>query len=247
MFDVYLSFLNYSCRHFFSDTGSNADPEKQWDKMEEEAGKAEAVIKADNSADTEAEKQWEKAEADMASQIQLETKEKQRLNPKRHILHKFGFVVSIMATLAAFLMGLSQILGMIFADVGVIQIVLRVYVVLFCVVVVMVELELTKFARESYILHNWWTRGLIYAFLGVIGLEEVETQVIKDIEFRGVNPAALYVKVVAWVMVFVGCFYFLLGAFCIQSRYEQQREDFAERKARAVLEASGGDEVPEQP
>lgn len=206
-------------------TIEDLEAEAQWDKAEEEMGSPK----------------WEEEEEPQTTKTETKAKADSRKNkekdmtPKRHLIHKCGYAVSLLVTFAAFCMAVAQIVSIIFADVGVVQIVLRLYVILACSLVILTELELTKFARESYILHQWITRGLLYNFIGVIGLEELETSEIVS-NIGGVNPAQIYIKIISWVMVVVGCFYFLMGVFCIQSRYENQRTDYAERVAKSVLD-----------
>ena len=156
------------------------------------------------------------------------------LHPKRRFLHHVFIVVSIIAGLSAFNMALGQFIGIAFGAVGPVQYVLRVYVILLCALVVLNELEWTKLTRESTILHWWVTRGMAYAFIGVLGLEENSvTPADRNENVNGRETALGYIKVVAWLMVGCGTLYFCMGVLCLQLVCNRMREDYQRRLARA--------------
>jgi hypothetical protein len=139
-------------------------------------------------------------------------------------------ILSIMTCTAAVLMLVGQIMGLfIFRSYGPIQYVLHFYVFLLCIMVVLVECEWTPIGRQSFVFSFWLTRGLTYAFIGVLGLEENDTA-------DWTNPSDVienFVKIVAWLMIGVGTIYSLLGLCCIQIIYTKERKDFAGRCTRA--------------
>lgn len=142
-------------------------------------------------------------------------------------MHKFFNFISLVVILAAINMAVGQFVGMKFETVGPIQYVLRIYVIVLCLLVILVELEWTRFARESFILRMWITRGLFYAFIGILGLEENDTSTKKGSSHTSISLN--YIKAVAWVMVVCGTLYFLMGAFCLQIYYNRMRKDYEER------------------
>jgi hypothetical protein len=127
-------------------------------------------------------------------------------------------------------MSVGQVIGLfIFRSFGPIQYVLHFYVLLLCIVVVLVECEWTRIGRDSFIFSYWVTRGMTYAFIGVLGLEENNTA-------DWTNPSDVienFVKVVAWLMIGCGGIYLLMGLVCLQLYYNRLRKDYEERLLRA--------------
>ena len=90
------------------------------------------------------------------------------------------------------------------------------YVIALCVIVILNELEYTKFISDSAIFQVWITRGLFYAFIGVIAMEGTES------EDPGKNASSIwrdtafqFIDVVAYVMVAFGILYYAMGCMCI--------------------------------
>lgn len=176
---------------------------------------------------------WNQAEEELRQQQlreQMAEEIHEQQYPSRRLLHKMIVVLSIVTCIAAALMLVGQIMGLfIFRSYGPIQYVLHFYVFLLCIMVVLVECEWTPIGRQSFVFSYWLTRGLSYAFIGVLGLEENDTA-------DWTNPSDLienFVKIVAWFMIGMGATYFILGLFCIQVIYTKERKDYTDRCARA--------------
>ena len=128
-------------------------------------------------SDRQAEANWAVAENVITSN-QVKEKKRQELNeaihPSRKPLHKFFLLISFITSCAALAMLIGQIVGLVFqSNNGPVEYVLRFYTIVLCIVCIMVEYEWTVFGRESKILHFWITRGLYYAFIGVLGLDQI--------------------------------------------------------------------------
>jgi hypothetical protein len=124
---------------------------------------------------------------------------------------------------------------------GVIQYILRCYVIFFCLLAVLVELEGTKIVQDSSILKYWVTRGIFYAFIGVLGLEQNESYALRAASAAATTtssmPSAMslkFIQIVAWLMVSVGILYFVMGVLCLQLVYKRVRQSYKERLQRAV-------------
>jgi len=191
---------------------------------------------SDGWTDEEAEASWLQKEKDIKteeSRNELQGELHAELNPRRHCLHQFFVVIKAIAILAAFNMGLGQIIGIAYEFVEPIQYVLRVYVVVLCIMVIFNEMEWTVLTRDSALLRIWISRGLIYMFIGVLGLEENDVSPRRDGMSQHWQKAALnYIKVVAWCIVAIGILYTLMGLFCLQIVYNRLREDYKDRIAR---------------
>jgi hypothetical protein len=180
---------------------------------------------------------WSKKEQDTALQErneELRAQYEEEVHPSRRWLHKFFVLVSTVSGIAAFSMCLGQLIGIAFQQVGPIQYVLRVYVIILCLLVILNELEWTKYTRESKIMRIWITRGMFYSFIGVLGLEENDTSSIKNTNEQGYNFSLQFVKAVAWVMVSCGALYFFMGMFCMQIVYNSMRADYEQRLSRGA-------------
>lgn len=130
-------------------------------------------------------------------------------------------------------MAVGQFLGIYFQSVGPIQYVLRIYVIILCLLVMANELEWTIFTRDSMILKHWITRGLFYAFIGVLGLEENDTTSSRHADTHGYIISLQFIKAVAWIMIGCGTLYFGMGMLCLHYYYNRLRDDYQERVERA--------------
>jgi hypothetical protein len=167
---------------------------------------------------------------DSDKQNELQEQLYNEIHPRRKPLHAFFILVSIVTALSALNMGIGQFLGIAFADIGPVQYVMRIYVILLCVLAIANESEWTSFTRDSVIL-NWWpTRGAFYGFIGVLGLEENDVDVY---DAKGRSAALGYIKVVAWLMIGCGVLYFVLGVACMQFLLNRMRDDYKQRLERA--------------
>jgi len=65
---------------------------------------------------------------------------------------------------------------------GVLAIALKVYISLFCAVFVLVETDLpVPFVRDSTLLQQFFSRGFLYSFLGLICVEEAYSERVREI------------------------------------------------------------------
>mmetsp|Transcript_12559 Transcript_12559/g.24108 ORF Transcript_12559/g.24108 Transcript_12559/m.24108 type:complete len:216 (-) Transcript_12559:89-736(-) len=161
--------------------------------------------------------------------------EEQR-NPSRKCMHRFFNMIALMTGVCGFLMGLGQIIGMTYEDLDMISYVLRAYILVLCGLVALIEAEWTSFIINSSILRVWVTRGLFYAFIGVIGIQQNENVIDRDHNQRILNksPSLQFIRVMAWIMVGCGILYFGMGVACLQIYYNRLRKDYEERCGRAV-------------
>lgn len=187
-------------------------------------------------ANRKVEEEWSKAEQDIATrqrEDQLHEQLQEEQYPTRRPIHRFFVFISVITGCSAFFMGVGQLIGIMFQMAGPIQYVLRLYVTVLCLLVILVELEWTKFARDSMIFNVWITRGICICFIGVLGLEENDTSASKNSDHPGFSATETYVKAVAWLMIACGALYFAMGICCLQLVYKRVRNDYQERLARA--------------
>jgi len=184
-------------------------------------------------------KDWQKEEAPAKSFKNEKQGENElvevELDPRRRCLHKLFILFSVVSVLAALNMAVGQCLGIALKGVALgrvppAEVFLRIYVVCGCVLVFMTEVEWTTFTRESKILMNWVTRGLFYAFIGVIGLEEdfVNPAEDPDLTVRK-KEIYIFIQTVAYMMIGCGLLYSVMGMLCLQILCNRYRRDYKKR------------------
>ena len=174
------------------------------------------------------EKELQRAAAQAA--LQAET------NPSRTALHQCFRLLRFITACSALLMGTGQVVGLVTtekSDIDVLSCVVRAYCCAFCSLVICNEAEYTSMIRNSKILRYWVTRGLLYAFIGCIGLIQNDHATELEPYLHDDTPSLKFIKVVAWLMVAVGATYTILGAFCLKLIDNRVRQDYQERKQRA--------------
>eukprot|EP00978_Attheya_sp_CCMP212_P000422 scaffold867_cov50-Attheya_sp.AAC.1 len=149
-------------------------------------------------------------------------------SPRSWVRMVFVFI-SVFAIFIALAAGIGQFLSLFYQEInGAIHYVLRVYVVSFSALVVVNELEWFAFTRESRVLHNWVSRGLLYSFVGVIALQE--NQVTPQDDNPAVDGAMYYVAAADWAILGMGMVYFAMGIIGLQRIDEKHREDYKNKK-----------------
>eukprot|EP00538_Stauroneis_constricta_P006908 CAMPEP_0119551090 /NCGR_PEP_ID=MMETSP1352-20130426/4454_1 /TAXON_ID=265584 /ORGANISM="Stauroneis constricta, Strain CCMP1120" /LENGTH=218 /DNA_ID=CAMNT_0007597099 /DNA_START=162 /DNA_END=818 /DNA_ORIENTATION=+ len=196
-----------------------------------------------NTWEDHAEHNEERSRQDQARQ-QFE----EEINPQRKCLHQCFVLVNAITVTTALLMIIAQVLGMYFKELSLVDYVVRFYMIGLCMTVVLNELEWTSMVKDSQLLQNWITRGLVYAFIGILGIEQFQASP----EFRGhsndeddgdddsetgnpFNAAALrFIWIISNVMVGVGCLYVVMGVCCMQIISRRLRTDYDERLVHAT-------------
>ena len=149
----------------------------------------------------------------------------EELNPKRSCLHAFFNFISLIVIIAAINMGVGQALGIFLQNLNFVEYALRMYVIIICGVIVLNELQWCTCIISNSLLTNWIPRGIIYTFIGVIGMEEF---VVKD-ESLLTTTQKIYIQTVSWGMISSGLLYAVLGLFCIQHFHKNAIEDYDRR------------------
>lgn len=133
-------------------------------------------------------------------------------------------------------------MGIVLQEASWVQYALRGFVILFCVLVILVEVE--WIGRESVFLHYWMFRGIAYVFVGLLGMGENERLNSEDQSIQGYEAMTEVVEAIAWNMSGCGLLYVIMGILCLQTVLTVLREDYQNRKARAETDGSdsGDDE-----
>lgn len=167
---------------------------------------------------------------------QLAAARNEELHPSRRLTQKLLIGYRLVTGVAALNMAAGQVLGIVFQpSTGPVQYVLRFYVVMLCVLVVLNELEYFTLTVESRILHNWITRGALYAFIGLLGLDENDTANYAT----SVDAGTAYLRAVAWIMIGIGALYASMGICCLQVVHDRARADYERRVELAKILRDG--------
>jgi hypothetical protein len=177
--------------------------EEEWEKAAKESEQAAVTEKKRKEAEKKhtTEKEETKKETTSEADDDADADAHEEMHPHRRKIHKLFFFISVVAMVAALSMATGQIVGLVFQKLGPVQWVLRGYVIALCFLVLFTELEMTKLARENIILHNWICRGLLYSFIGVLGLEGNDTSVFKDDPPLGAGSAKFFMHAVSWIIL----------------------------------------------
>lgn len=152
-----------------------------------------------------------------------------RYKPARRSLHNVFIIISVLTSICALWMIGVQVMGFVVYENGPVDYVLRSYIIVFSILVIFVELEWPKFAREASLLHYWIPRGLIYVFIGVLGLQENDS-VVKE-GYTTYATMLEVAKVGAWNMIGCGILYFCMGVLCLQLVLKRLRKSYQEKLA----------------
>lgn len=168
----------------------------------------------------------------------------------RSCLHKIFLMVNILAGLTGVNNIMAQIVALRFDGNKPVDVVMRLYMIGFCVLVVLIEMERTPIVRESFVLSNWFCRGIFYTFLGALAQDLFD--VGYDNRYRSYynnryssygssnyngysgprmptteDYAEWYVWLNGAVMFLVGCVYMIMGALCLQQKLQQLRQEYS--------------------
>ena len=179
------------------------------------------------------------------------------LKVKRTGTHNFSIVLNLVTCGAALNIALAQVLGMVMHRVSWLEMVVRVYEILFSILVVLNEMQWTELVKESRILSSYTFRGILYTFIGILGV------LMNDIGQNGYNQSQsnsygsysnnnitiylptqeqaleLYIRVVSWSMVGFGVVYIIMGVLRVQQKVDRHKEEYHLRLAHAGQETNG--------
>lgn len=147
------------------------------------------------------------------------------------------YFVSCVAVVASLCLLATQIIPIIIAypDVDFLRFALRVYVAFFCIVFLLVEVQAPlAFLENNKTFQNYISRGLLYSFNGLIGLEQAYSLRIEDVVKHAnsklhIGWTPLFMQISSWTMVVIGYTYILMGLFCMQLLRDKLQANYQER------------------
>ena len=126
-------------------------------------------------------------------------------------------------------MSISQIILLSKKHLPFLQFSLRLYILIFCLVFMLVEMDWPPQIMRNLPTNNWLMRGWIYSFLGLVGMEEAFAVLVSDSStsnILGSDLISIFVQLSSWGMVVIGVLYFVLGLLFMRSLKEKVRKDY---------------------
>mmetsp|Transcript_4552 Transcript_4552/g.6917 ORF Transcript_4552/g.6917 Transcript_4552/m.6917 type:complete len:270 (+) Transcript_4552:173-982(+) len=172
---------------------------------------------------------------DQAEENQVAVKRYGILEYLRDYLRLFAVIGSVL------IIGTQTLAIMLVSETNVLQLVLRVYILLFCFGFVLTELELPLLWMKVHtVLEDWRVRGAMYSFIGVVGAEETysgrrsvgfDGPVFQDNELG--KMVAFAAKGSSYVLIGAGAVYFVFGLLCIQHVFRKQQAPPPRKRTKA--------------
>mmetsp|Transcript_26874 Transcript_26874/g.77480 ORF Transcript_26874/g.77480 Transcript_26874/m.77480 type:complete len:231 (-) Transcript_26874:1303-1995(-) len=149
---------------------------------------------------------------------------------KRSCVHRFFRFVKFLTVVSSLMLFVGQCVAIFYGPASRVQIVLKLYIMAFCILIIMNEMEWTRLATESKLLVNWMGRGFSYSFVGLVSVEENDVMVkFINISLAG-KTQLMFIETVGYMMVGVGVIYFTLGLSCCKSVSDRARLDYTKRR-----------------
>ena len=205
--------------------------EKQADKEEEDIESKSGINKEEQDVVFPGERESLKY-GDGSKIEDLPASEKDKiLNPKKNLIHRAFDVYRFLASFAAFNMSIGAFLMLCYFQHTKIEYTILAFLSAICVFIVISEVVDDSLNNTfcgcggggPLIYPNWIARGILYIFLGVIGISQWETA--EDHEKMLVG----YIYAVSWMMIIAGVVYTLSGIFCCQRLKEGVVSDYRKR------------------
>lgn len=178
--------------------------------------------------------------------------------------HKLFVMFSVIAGLTGVNNIFSQILALTYPGNLQSDVLLRIYMIGFFILVVVNETERVSALRSSIVINNWVCRGLLYTFLGVLGQDLYDVGYDNRYRRNGYNQSSTsgyrsgdyngyygprmpssedfaewYIWLTSFLMFMVGAIYLIMGALCLQSKLQKLREQYQQSQFAVAANREG--------
>jgi len=194
---------------------------------------------------------WHREEGNEKTLLITKIGEKERIkllkSPSKHWLLVFFHAFEFLSLIPLLCLLAIQVFPIIFVpikELGFLQTIIKVYVSIFVLALIMVELRVPIPAlRENYLLQTFFTRGFFHTFVGILGLEE---QYLNTKDHLVENAFAQFEMdwfplarmITCWSVFGIGCLYMIFGTLCLQllrnKLYEKYKKKVAEYEGAAL-------------
>lgn len=156
--------------------------------------------------------------------------------PHKPMALQFFHSIEFVAIVASLRLAGTQLVPLVVMpihDLTLINIILRIYITLFCIGVCLIELERPRIILPSPLLQHYLTRGLLYTFLALVAMNDANVSGIQDMQkhekqLEYVPWTAVFTEMVAWPLFLVGHAYMLMGLCCMNSYRERLSRTYQE-------------------
>ena len=152
---------------------------------------------------------------------------------QRTFSHKLFRLLKFITALLAVLLLIAQVISLVYLPFDGVELILKIFLSSFCVMIILNELEWWGLLRSSPLLWNWIPRGYLYAFIGVVSVEENNLKpssgALNTLPFD--YTAALFIETTSWMMFVIGILYIALGLCCCQVYESKVRDNYKNRVA----------------
>lgn len=166
-----------------------------------------------------------------AAAYRVALRDKPHIPPQNPCLWCFHLLEGI-TVVSSLCLVISQILPLFMfslGQIGVLNLALKVYISLFCIMCMANEVEVPILKRFG-LLQTYPGRGFFYSFMGLICVEEAYSERVKDmvahqLDTFHVGWAAIFMQITSWLMLAVGVLYMLLGLCCMKRVKDRMNEN----------------------
>lgn len=119
----------------------------------------------------------------------------------------------------------------------IIQHILRVYVLVFCTMFLLAELQFDQFLKLVPPMKNWIYRGFLYSFVGIIGIEESYAALAEEYPRKPSfqeEMVSLFLRITSYAMFAVGLLYIAMGLLCLKGVWEKLKDSYNEQVKRSA-------------
>jgi hypothetical protein len=172
--------------------------------------------------------------ATAANRIEAETDNNTQPSYQRTCSHKLFRLFKLITILIAALLLIAQVISLVYLPFDGVELLLKIFLSSFCVLIIMNELEWWGSLRASPLFWNWVPRGYFYAFIGVVSVEENNLKPSSGAPLKTLPvdyTAALFIETASWMMFVIGILYISFGLCCCQVYQTKVRENYKERLA----------------
>jgi hypothetical protein len=182
---------------------------------------------------------------------------------ERTCAHKFSLFLNAIVIISAVGIAIGQIWGMAMKNLGLMEVVMRCYLVAISGMLILNELESVSVLTHSPILQKYFWRGLGYTFIGTLStlLNDVGnddyynnwnryknnynnnngyvTFMVPSLE----NALELFIGITSRVLFCAGCVYCVMGLLWVQNKIEKDIDEFRDRLHLAEAALAGEQDV----
>lgn len=104
----------------------------------------------------------------------------------------------------------------------------------FCTMFIFAELRLKIFLCLAPSFNNWFYRGFLYSFVGLIGVEMSKATLMEGGAGLSAHTKSLLLTIASYSMFSIGLLYMFMGLLCLQCLSERVKQAYDKEVDRAI-------------